>query len=1084
MPDQINLFKRIRPFFILGMRWNLALDTETNVDAGNEKTYYFSTFRAKFPEYLIIPAVQEFGEFKDAGININETGMAEILNAEKSLDVTFFDPYGFFWRKFIFHPFYLEDIECDVFVCLYECDGEEDFKPANAHYYLLFRGGVSAQPKYNMDQKTLNITVSTRPYDYKVGFVPDINKISPDDPNYLFLRSFLNQELWPDVYGLNKCFKAVPLMREPAFKTLHPYRLDVLGPGINPLGEGAQAQIFVSTVKGNDAVFIEAYNQSSPAGAAFFGKMHRLVLTGTSADQYGGSFAYLVDGYFDVCTTDSLLDGYDNAVERVNQTLAVTLDLTTLTHYWYMNIPIRRVNGPDFYDPLAYIDPANHYVHVAERIKFEILPGDSTWIAEPYGRDVMQMPWLQHMWVRVQNDLSRSGVQEERGIEEFTAKVVEQVGNICTLDFVNNCDCTNILWAGRAVGPPHTIPKGTRICIYGEYDGNGVPIPNTDLERIRGVYILDTKAPPAITHGLCATEFTLYELYMADGRGYTMVPPPAFGCQLLYSDGGPLGWGGNGFWISKAMFWENPITHEIYSYLPFAHPPCTFVKMNMRDGFLRFLCEEDFEQVGGEAVLEDETKDILSSVYATGETYISPNLVPAVAGPFNYAELFDKCREHKALWGWSGPLIPNFRWDLENFGPYQMSDVEAMNHIAKFWGGIDLYPGRIVSPMTNIDFECYPVHFTMRKQDSVINVLNEISWQKGKVLRDHIVSSEYYGNSPTNLPSYWSTGTLLNSGNTRSLWRVIETIDLFTDGFVGRGGEGIGSIWGNPADHPPSTVPYGITSRATYISSWKRDPLAVDGTIGLLDLTDEDVEFTLSPKEDIITALNADVVVNESDRVVPVNMEANTIQYFGYKQGPARVAYYAYNGVDTVWFLRFWLKRLCKPRLRVTFNTLLNKMHLNMFDIVELQLGEFFFQDPSLGVPPMLRGNLTDATTTAYAQYGDDVEVLSTRGMASFGVNGAFPTYGRIISKRLNLNSGSIQFQVELENIRGYYSSANTGGEQHPAGGTYSIIPINEGFSDPLQAMLPWPFAIMMGQDEAGSTYDLMQMNDFLKYKA
>jgi hypothetical protein len=132
----------------------------------------------------------------------------------------------------------------------------------------------------------------------------------------------------------------------------------------------------------------------------------------------------------------------------------------------------------------------------------------------------------------------------------------------------------------------------------------------------------------------------------------------------------------------------------------------------------------------------------------------------------------------------------------------------------------------------------------------------------------------------------------------------------------------------------------------------------------------------------------------------------------------------------------------------------------NIFDIAEIKPGTtLFFPDPevspSFGVPPMYRKDLTEPWEIIFK--GTDFPTYAMQHLTEY------PIYGRIINKKINPYNASVEFMVEIENIKGYRTVANPEGLQSPIGGSFDIDGGVFTFSPYMQRGLPGPYDLIEG---------------------
>lgn len=1016
----LKSLQKYNVFFVLEMRW-LSNDSLNEMVGSDNKRFFFSTFRTEINfgdvSVMIIPAVKEFSSFTDAGVTINEAGMAEAIGGEKSLGVTFFDPYGFFWRKFTtFPPFSYENeadptyanleqigLRCNVYLCKTTGD-PSSLTSDNTEFYFLYQGQLADQPVYDFEEKTLSITIGSRSFNTERGYIPKIDHISSDTPAYNFLSAFLNEQLWPDVYGMAQHYQAVPLLKNPYFKVKVNKVID---------HSASSIRLYIETSNGADDVFLD---QNDYWNQWLFSKEFIFLFSGSGSEQYGGSFAYKAVGKLGI-------DYYTDYRGRLSRYLFCDINPRTITHYWYINIPVTRIN-----DSAQYIGLTDPPRHVSERVKVK-LGYNSYYGKHVEGGQLFEAPWLQHMWVRVR--MTDDSIGDTR---EVTVKVIKQEGDICTLDWESDSTPAEIVWAGRAAGPPLVIDTKVKIVPYSGVYGDDILV--DAFWNLMNTYVIDTKV---LEHGV---DIGVLDVSIPNGQnGYTSLPVSAFqrADGSFYNDvrmGNIPNYIGSCGHSPGSWFWNGE------PFLNRPHEYCKFIRLRSKDGILRFLCEEEFQRV--------PNSDFTYQLYVTAETFVRTDYCLSQ----DLIDLIISCIEKKQVWGYDytpvatgGVPEKKERWDLGDFYPTQMSDVEAMGILA-FACGLKYLPNN-----SSVDhFECYPVNFILKERKTGIELINEISWQKGKVIRQRSTQVVTFTE-----PDF-----------------VIETVDLMNLVSMDckelknwRGGverpAGLRGVLGN---EDPFTV--GTSgSRFNYINENNgKDPLTPLYTFDENQILDDGIQFSVSPEANLTTQMLTKVFLNRADDMVEVDRTISTIKYFGLRTLSAPINYYAYAGRDTVYFLDFWLRKLGKPRLRVTFNSILDAMSLsvNLFDVVKIEPGTTLFLNETFGMPPMYRVDLTDPESFVFE--GSDLPQVEIQALSTF------PICGRIINKKVNPNQALVEFTIEVENILGFgtptdydeaISSGNAQGLQSPAGAAFDIDGGTFITSPYLQRGLPGPYDLIEG---------------------
>lgn len=402
----------LTPRFILGINW----ETTGSVEYSTEE---FDTW----PD--VYKYVEEFSGYESVS---QVDGMSQV----SSIEITFNDFYGHMKEMLDKNDIFDKANTCDLYLTTH--NGTERMK--------LFEGGIKDPLDWSEDGKKLTLSIVSSLSDGIIGYTPSIDDVSTSEPSYDYWEEFFVGQPWPEVFGQVRYYPLAKVAERKYCETVEEETYDsgqttVILP-IDDLrtfatdDTKAEAEVYVNLVgeiQGKFSIIAQ-------------GRFHTKAQILTDFPLYSGEADY---GFV---ITDSV-DVSDNKI----------------TDTWYKTIPFEFLDtdglGEDTSD--GDVDPPT-------RIK--LLLGDdydslNSYIGEDWQGNTLtgsdDDAWIQFMKARFSWSFSTSSTTQ-------VAKIVDQTGNICTLDrklsLITDPTLTSnerMVWAKKAITKIWKIPVGTKI---------------------------------------------------------------------------------------------------------------------------------------------------------------------------------------------------------------------------------------------------------------------------------------------------------------------------------------------------------------------------------------------------------------------------------------------------------------------------------------------------------------------------------------------------------------------------------------------------------------------------------------------
>ncbi len=399
-----------KPQFIVAIDW----ETTGLIEYGTRE----------FDTWTVYPYVEVFESYESVS---QVSGLGEV----SSISPIFNDFYGHMKQMLDDNDIFDEATLCTVYLTV--VDGTQRMK--------LFEGRIQDPLIWEEDGKKLRMTIISSSSEGLVGYAPSADDIDDTEPLKDYYDDFLTGYQWPEVFGHVFYYPLAKISERSSCESVEdaPYTLgqdDIVIP-VENLGvfetddPGALPEIFVNLVGSEQGKF------SLIAEGSFKTKAQILI----DFPSYTGeaSFGFVI--------TD--------ATDASNK----------ITDKWYTNIPFEYLDtsglgeevGDEADDPPTRIRLllGDDYPAPAPS------PTPKAWDEVPID-GATDDAFIQFMVSRVSYDLSGFGTLKNN------VKVVDQTGNICTLDrhIIGTAGTvTNgvVLWSKKTLAQVYKIPAGTRI---------------------------------------------------------------------------------------------------------------------------------------------------------------------------------------------------------------------------------------------------------------------------------------------------------------------------------------------------------------------------------------------------------------------------------------------------------------------------------------------------------------------------------------------------------------------------------------------------------------------------------------------